>query len=149
MNEIFIKNFEDIRGRSVNLWNCIPEEYLKWQHNVESFSLIGLVRHVLEQEYLLFKAITNQGKLDRKNSPWNGKPYNSIADELEFAQPYREAFIAMISTLSNTELMEMKIDGVSPKSLTAHLNLMAYHESIHTGEMIHNLTILGLKWSLN
>ncbi|MEO0527741.1 MAG: DinB family protein [Bacteroidota bacterium] len=150
--EIFVTNFEDIRERSINLWHHIPHEYLHWKSKGQSFSCIELVRHVLEQEYLLFKSIKTQGRVNRSLSPWNGKKYGTVADELNFAAVYRSEFIQMVSRLENVDFQSVYVgkpkDNLSKKSLALHLNQMAYHESIHTGELIQNLTTLGLKWSL-
>jgi hypothetical protein len=53
--EIILLNFEEIRKRSIKLWNGIPNEHLNWKPDENAFSIIEMIRHVLEVEYLFHK----------------------------------------------------------------------------------------------
>jgi len=46
-------------------------------------------------------------------SPWEGRPYTTIEDELAFAQPYRENYLTMLRSLPEQDLTEVETYGKS------------------------------------
>ncbi|TYA71576.1 DinB family protein [Seonamhaeicola marinus] len=145
-NQIIL-NFSEIRRRSIKLWTNIPEEFLHWKPDNDAFSIIEMIRHVLEGEHLFHKIIENKGNLGNYESPWNDLPYKSISAELEFSKNYRKAFISMIEQFTSEELKNVRIErsevGQS-KTLGDYLNRIAYHESVHTGQLLGYLRTLGV-----
>ena len=146
--EIIILNFSEIRRRSKILWEGIPNEYLIWKPDKDAFSIIEMIRHVLEGEHLFHKIIDNRGNLGNYQSPWEGLRYIDLENELKFAEPYRDKFIKMVKSLNENDLEEIRIErkevGQS-KILGDYLNRMAYHESVHTGQMLSYLRTLGIE----
>ena len=69
-SQLIILNYEEIRRRSIKLWNGIPEKFYHWQPDHEAMSLIGLVRHVLESEYIYQKIIIACGDKGDLSTPW-------------------------------------------------------------------------------
>ena len=47
-NEIIGLNFSEIRRRSIKLWSGIPNEYLNWKPDENAFTIIEMIRHILE-----------------------------------------------------------------------------------------------------
>ena len=137
--EIILLNFSEIRRRSIKLWASIPDECLGWKPDKDAMNILQMIRHVLEAEHLFHKIIENRGNLGDYNSPWEKMEYDDLNKEIEFAQKYRDDFMEMIKALSPSDLDTIRIDrsevGQS-KTLGDYLNRIAYHESVHTGQML-------------
>ena len=149
MNAIdtILLNFSEIRRRSINLWNGIPTEYLNWKPDKDAFTCIEMIRHVLEGEHLFHKIIENRGNLGNYQSPWNDLEYTDLKNELNIAAIYREKFLQMISTLNEADLESVRIERREvnqSKTLGDYLNRIAYHESVHTGQLLSYLRTLGI-----
>ena len=145
--EIILLNFSEIRRRSIKLWSGIPNEYLNWKPDKNAFTIIEMIRHVLEGEHLFHKIIENRGNLGNYQSPWKELEYSELKSELEFSKKYRADFLSMISKLKEADLDNVKIDrkeiGQS-KKLGDYLNRIAYHESVHTGQILSYLRTIGI-----
>lgn len=146
--EVLLLNFSEIRRRSIKLWEEIPNEYLNWRPDTKAFSIIEMIRHTLEGEHLFHKIIENRGDLGDYQSPWKDLEYTDLKNELEIAEKYRALFLNMIQGLNETDLENIRIErkevGQS-KILGDYLNRIAYHESVHTGQMLAYLRTLGIK----
>ncbi|GMN11274.1 DinB family protein [Croceitalea sp. MTPC9] len=140
--EIILLNFSETRRRSIKLWSGIPKDYLNWKPDEKAFTIIEMIRHVLEGEHLFHKIIQNRGNLGNYNSPWENLEYSDLKNELEFCEKYRTDFMEMIQGLKKKDLENIRIErkevGQS-KSLGDYLNRIAYHESVHTGQMLDYL----------
>jgi len=146
--EIILLNFSEIRRRSIKLWSGIPNEYLSWKPDDEAFTIIEMIRHVLEGEHLFHKIIENRGNLGDYNSPWRGLEYTDLKNELDFSENYRADFLNMINGLDETELETIRIERKEvrqSKKLGDYLNRIAYHESVHMGQMLSYLRTIGIK----
>lgn len=146
--EIIKLNFSEIRRRSIKLWSGIPKEYLNWKPDENALSIIEMIRHILEGEHLFHKIIENRGNLGDYQSPWNHLNYLDLKSELEFSEKYRIEFINMINSLKESDLENVRIErkevGQS-KTLGDYLNRMAYHESVHTGQILSYLRTLDIE----
>ncbi|TJY35967.1 DinB family protein [Pontimicrobium aquaticum] len=146
--EIILLNFSEIRRRSIKLWRGIPSEYLNWKPDEDAFSIIEMIRHVLEGEHLFHKIIENRGNLGDYQSPWNELPYLDVESELKFSETYRADFLEMISQLKDTDLETIRIERKEvnqSKTLGDYLNRIAYHESVHTGQLLDYLRTIGVE----
>ncbi|GAA4115131.1 hypothetical protein GCM10022393_15160 [Aquimarina addita] len=145
--EIILINFSEIRRRSINLWSGIPKEYLGWKPDEKAFTVLEMIIHVLEGEHLFHKIIENRGDLGNYQSPWFKLEYSHLQNELEFSKKYRASFLSMIKGLTESDLENIKIErkevGQS-KILGDYLNRIAYHESVHTGQMLSYLRTIGI-----
>jgi uncharacterized damage-inducible protein DinB len=146
--ELLILNFEEIRRRSIKLWSGIPENFYSWQPDHNAMPIIEMVRHVLESEHAYHKIIENSGsKGSDYISPWENRGYTSIVDEIEFAKPYRQSFFEMVYSFSDQDLTEVEIIRVElgqRRKLGDFLLRVAYHEAVHTGQMLSYLRTLGV-----
>ncbi len=146
--EIVLLNFSEIRRRSIQLWSGIPNEYLTWKPDKDAFTVIEMIRHVLEGEHLFHKIIENRGDLGNYQSPWNDIEYLDLKYELEFCKKYRTDFLDMIRGLKAPDLNYIRIErkevGQS-KKLGDYLNRIAYHESVHTGQLLGYLRTIGIE----
>lgn len=145
--EIILLNFMEVRRRSLILWNGIPEEYLNWKPDEQAFTILEMIRHILEGEHLYHKIIEKRGNLGDYQSPWNEIEYSSLENELRFSEVYRENFMNMITHLSVAELENVIIKRLElgqAKKLGDYLNRIAYHESVHTGQLLGYLRSAGV-----
>ena len=146
--EIILLNFSEIRRRSIKLWEGIPDEDLNWKPDKDAFTIIEMIRHVLEGEHLFHKIVENRGNLGDYQSPWKDLKYSDLKNELNIAEKYRKYFLNMIQGLTGSDLENIRIErkevGQS-KKLGDYLNRMAYHESVHTGQLLGYLRTLGVE----
>lgn len=146
--EIILLNFSEIRRRSIKLWSGIPDMYLNWKPDENAFTIIEMIRHILEGEHLFHIIIQNRGNLGDYQSPWNELKYSDLKNELEISKKYRTEFLNMISGLKESDLENVIIDrkevGQS-KKLGDYLNRIAYHEAVHTGQILSYLRTIGIE----
>jgi uncharacterized damage-inducible protein DinB len=145
--DLIILNFNEIRRRSIKVWTSIPDDKLHWKPDGEAMNCLEMVRHVLESEHYYHLAIKNRGSLSVFNSPFENRPFTSVNAELEYAEPYRKAFIDTIKSFSAEDLENIKIDRSDSgyiRDLGDMLLRVGYHESIHTGQLLDYLRTAGV-----
>ena len=146
--DIIILNFSEIRRRSIKLWKSIPDEYLNWKPDDDAFTIIEMIRHVLEGEHLFHIIIKNRGNLGDYQSPWHELKYIDLKNELNISEKYRNSFLTMIKGLKESDLKTIRIErkevGQS-KTLGDYLNRIAYHQAVHTGQMLGYLRKIGVE----
>jgi len=143
--ELLILNFEEVRRRSIKVWKGISDENLYWKPDPGAMSCIEMIRHVLESENIFHHLVLHRGVLGDYVSPLTGNPFTTVDDELRNAQPYREKFLKMINSFTQKELEEVHItrkEKVQQRKLGDYLLRIAYHESIHTGQLLDYLRTL-------
>ena len=143
--ELLLLNFEEVRRRSIKVWKEIPEDDLYWRPDPGAMSCFQMIRHVLESENIYHHIILNRGNLGNYESPLTSNPYSTVDDELKYAQPYREKFLKMVHSFSLKELDEVYITRKEKKQhrkLGDYLLRMAYHEAVHTGQLLDYLRTL-------
>jgi hypothetical protein len=141
-SDIIILNFQEIRRRSTKVWTGIPSDFYSWRPDKDAMSSLEMVRHVLEGEHLFHKIVDNRGNLGSYASPWIGRSYSNISDELIFAAPYRDKFIQAIRSYTVEDLSTIEIvrsEVGQKRKLGDYLLRIAYHESVHTGQMLSYL----------
>ncbi|MEH7118928.1 DinB family protein [Neobacillus vireti] len=145
--ELIILNLKEVRRRSIKVWRSIPEEKLCWKPDKEAMNCQEMVRHVLESEHYYHLALKNKGSLSVFNSPFENRPFTSVNSELEFAEPYRNQFINTIRSFSEEDLTNIKIDRSDAgyiRNLGDMILRIAYHESVHTGQLLDYLRTAGV-----
>ena len=147
-NEIIILNFEEIRRRSLILWTGITPEICFWKPDNAAMNTIEMIRHILEGEHLFHTIVNNRGDIGDYVSPWNEKSYTNLHDEIDFAKPYREEFIETIKSFSEEDLDTIEIirsEKGQRRKLVDYLQRIAYHESVHTGQILFYMRTFGIK----
>ncbi|TCP29392.1 putative damage-inducible protein DinB [Scopulibacillus darangshiensis] len=148
-NDLLILNFEEVRRRSIAIWTSIPEESLDFQPDPEAMSCQEMIRHVIEAEYLYHQILKNHGSafLTNVHNPYESRVFTTVKEELEFAMPYRKEFLNYVKSLSNEDLSNIKIDRSDAgyiRSLGDMLLRIAYHESVHAGQLLDYLRTAGV-----
>ncbi|MNG03700.1 DinB superfamily protein [compost metagenome] len=147
-NEIITLNFEEIRRRSIKLWAGITSENYFWRPDINAMNCLEMVRHVLEGEHLFHMIVNKRGNLGEYVSPWTNKPYSDLQAELDFAEPFRIAFLETIKEFSVNDFSTIEIvrsEKGQRRKLGDYLQRIAYHEAVHTGQMLSYLRTLGLE----
>ncbi|MGN7765410.1 DinB family protein [Paenibacillus sp. 22594] len=148
--DLIILNFEEVRRRSIKIWKAIPEEMLNWKPDEGALTCAEMIRHLLQGEFLFHQVLIGRGGSVLTNlfNPFEAKEFQSVDDELEFAQPYREKFIKYIKTIHINDLENIEIDllneGGYIRPLGDMLLRIAYHESVHTGQLLNYMRIMGI-----
>ncbi|MEK3995315.1 Uncharacterized damage-inducible protein DinB (forms a four-helix bundle) [Paenisporosarcina quisquiliarum] len=140
--DLILLNLNEVRRRSTKVWTSIPQEKLHWKPDKEAMTCIEMVRHVLESEHYYHLAIQNQGSLTVFDSPFEKLPFSTVNAELKVAEPFRNEFIETIKSYSEEDLTNIKIDRSESgyiRSLGDMLLRVAYHESVHTGQLLDYL----------
>jgi uncharacterized damage-inducible protein DinB len=146
--EIIILNFEEIRRRSIKLWTALTPENYSWRPDVQAMTCIEMVRHILEGEHLFHKIVENRGNIGDYPSPWKDRPYTSLQDEIDFALPFRKKFLETIKSFSADDLDKIEIvrsEKGQRRKLGDYLQRIAYHEAVHTGQLLNYFRTLGLE----
>jgi uncharacterized damage-inducible protein DinB len=146
-NDCIILNFEEIRRRSILIWRAIPQHLYTWRPDAHAMTCLEMVRHVLEAEHLFHQIVQNRGDLGNYPSPWLDQPYSDVEAELRFAQPYRDRFITLLQQLKPEELNTVEIvrkEKGQRRFLGDYVNRIAYHESVHAGQLLSYLRTLQL-----
>lgn len=145
-SELILLHFAEIRKRSIKLWNGLPESHYHWKPDEKAMTALEMVRHVLEADYGWNRIIRNECMINYQ-TPWKNRPFSSVADELEFAEPHRNAFLKTVGQFSDTELAETKIvhpGNGEEKILGAYLLRIGYHESVHAGQFLSYLRTMKI-----
>ncbi|WP_246160879.1 DinB family protein [Maribacter flavus] len=144
--ELIILNLTEIRRRSIKLWKALPEQYYRWKPDESAMTAIEMVRHVLEADYG-WNIIINNGSMAHYETPWKQRPFTSLAEELTFAEPYRNQFLKSVRQFSDTELSEFQV--VHPgngerKALGKYILRIGYHEAVHAGQFLSYLRAMNV-----
>jgi uncharacterized damage-inducible protein DinB len=146
-SDLILLNFSEIRRRSIKLWSGIPEEHYMWKPDAKAMSCLEMIRHILEGEHLFHMIVNKRGNLGDYLSPWDKLPYTNLANELDFAEPFRLDFFETVNAFSETDLDTIEIIRIEKnqrRKLGDYLLRIAYHESVHTGQMLSYLRTLGI-----
>lgn len=148
--DLILLNFEEVRRRSIKVWKAIPEERLHWKPDDDALTCAEVIRHLLQGEFLFHQVVIGRGGQALSNliNPFEDKTFLSVDDELEFAQPYREQFLQYMRTIRTNDLERIEIDlfdeGGYVKKLGDMLLRIAYHESVHTGQLLDYMRTMGI-----
>jgi uncharacterized damage-inducible protein DinB len=146
--EIILLNFEEIRRRSIKLWSGIIPEYYFWRPDIQAMNCLEMVRHVLEGEHLFHIIVNRRGNIGDYISPWKDLPYTDLQAELDFAVPFRKEFMDTVKAFVPEELSTIEIirsEKGQLRKLGDYLQRIAYHEAVHTGQLLSYLRTLGLE----
>jgi len=128
------------------VWNGIPAERLDWKPDPDAMSCIELVRHVLEGEYLYASMARERRSVSDERSPFGGRAFSSVAEELAFAVPFRKQFELLVTSFGDDDFDSVVIDRSDvgyKRRLGDFLFRAAYHESVHCGQLLGYLRMMG------
>jgi uncharacterized damage-inducible protein DinB len=145
--DLLILNLEEVRRRSIKVWSVIPLTMLDWRPDAQALNIKEMIRHVLDGEHYYHLAIHNRGSLHSYDSPFDNREFTSVEDELKFAQIYRDQFLNTVKLFTHEDLSNIKInrsDVGYVRTLGDMLMRIAYHESVHTGQLLDYMRMAGI-----
>lgn len=146
--DAIIQNLNEVRRRSLIIWDSIPEEYFDWKPDPEAMSIQEMIRHVLDSEHYYHLALLNKGSLTSYESPYETRAFTTLKEELHFSESYRDAFMSTVKSFADEDLTEIQIDRSDVgyiRSLGDMLMRIAYHEAVHSGQLLDYLRSAGVK----
>ncbi|MFS0781294.1 DinB family protein [Bacillus sp. 1P06AnD] len=148
--DLIILHFEEVRRRSIKVWKAIPEEMLNWKPDENALTCAEMIRHLLEGEFLYHQILIGRGSnaLANLSNPFEDKAFTTVDNELAFAQPYRDNFLKYLKTVSISDLENIEIDRSNVgyvRTLGDMLLRIAYHESVHTGQLLDYIRTMGIE----
>jgi len=118
-----------------------------WRPDPNAMSCFEMVRHVLEADYL-YGQMVRERRSCRSASPFVDRRFDDVEAALAFAHPYRESLLETVRQLSEEDLNTISIDrsdvGYIRKAGDFILRI-AYHESVHAGQMLQYLRMAGVE----
>ncbi|WP_309120579.1 DinB family protein [Paenibacillus sp.] len=146
--EAIVWNLEEVRRRSLLVWESIPDTYLDWKPDSDAMSVKDMIRHVLDSEHYYHLALLNEGSLAKYESPYEKRAFTTLKEEISFSEPYRKAFMDTVKSYAQADLSTIQIDRSDVgyiRTLGDMLLRIAYHEAIHSGQLLDYLRTAGLK----
>lgn len=143
--ELLLLNLEEVRRRSLIVWRSIPAHLAQWKASDEARSGLEMIRHVLKAECNYIQILQTGKSLDSDDSPFNSQPLIDINSEIEFAEPYRREFLALIGSYTAMQLAENKIDRSDAgyvRPLGDFILRIGYHEAVHAGQLLSYLRMM-------
>ena len=150
VNDLIILNNEEIRRRSIKVWKAIPNNMLDWKPDENAMTCAEMIRHILQGEFLYHQVLIGGGSkaLSNLTNPFDGIEFTTVDNEILFAQPYRDDFLDYIKKLSVSDLESVEIDRSDVgyvRKLGDMLLRIAYHESVHTGQLLDYMRTMGIE----
>jgi hypothetical protein len=145
--DLIILNLEEIRRRSTILWHGLPEPFYTWRPDDRAMRALEMIRHVVCADYGWNIIIKTGGDLTTYKPAWEGRPYSSVEDEINFARPYREEFLETIRNFPDLELANREITHPgtgTTRMLGDYLLRIGYHESVHAGMFLSYLRAMRI-----
>jgi uncharacterized damage-inducible protein DinB len=147
-SDLISLNFEEIRRRSIKVWNEVPSDLFDWKPDEQALTIKEMIIHVLDSERYYHLCILNRGSLEIYESPFEKRKFLSVQELLDFNEPYRVDFLTTIQSFSESDLSDIQIDRSDVgyvRSLGDMLLRVAYHEAVHTGQMLDYLRTANSK----
>lgn len=150
VHDLILLNFEEVRRRSIKVWKSIPQQQLNWKPDEEALTCAEMIRHVLESEFFYHQILIERGSktLPEVSTPYEEKLFTTVEYELAFAHPYREEFLTYIKSFNESDFETIKIDRSDVgyvRTLGDMLLRIAYHESVHTGQLLDYMRTMGVE----
>ncbi|CAH0343985.1 DinB family protein [Bacillus sp. CECT 9360] len=148
--ELILLNFEENRRRSIKVWNQIPTDKWSWKPDQEAMTCYEMIIHLLSGEYAYCHIVNNGGSLENFLDPYETREFSNMEELFAFSVPYRQEFINTIKSFSEEDLQNIKIDRSYLESgyirqLGDMLLRIAYHESVHTGQLLDYMRTMGVE----
>ncbi|MHB1953529.1 MAG: DinB family protein [Sulfobacillus sp.] len=94
------------------------------------------------------EALKCGGSVPDYREPHEGHPVRGVEEELSLSQRYFERFLDYVGGLSDDELATRMIDRSNVgyiRSVGDMLARIAYHESVHTGQLLQYMRMAGVE----
>jgi len=142
--EMFLKYYNKIRSRTLNVIKCIPHDKMEWTYKQGKFTFGDIIRHLATIERYMY---AENAQFKPSKYPGHGQEFASGYEAtLKFLNDMHEESIDIFSRLSIEDLNKkcMTPGGVSI-TLWKWLRAMIEHEVHHRGQIFIYLGILEVE----
>ena len=142
--EEYIKYFEHIRERTMNVIQCIPKEKINWSPKKGKMTFGDIIRHIALAERYLFVGIA---KYNVNIYPGFDQGEVKNYDELiDFLMKNHNDSMRILRSIDTLELQKkIKVPGGAEITMWKWLRAMIEHEVHHRGAIYSNLSLLEIK----
>jgi uncharacterized damage-inducible protein DinB len=144
--ELLCLNLTETRRRSIRIWRALPSSLFDWRPDPDAMSCFEMVRHVLEADYL-YEQMVRERRSYSGESPFADRRFDDLEAALAFTNPYRESLLDTVRQLSDSDLNTISIDRSDVgyiRKVGDFILRIAYHESVHAGQMLQYLRMAGV-----
>ena len=140
----FIKYFEHIRERTMNVLRVIPSNKINWRPKKHTMSFADIIRHLAMSERYLFVAVA---KFDMNLYPdFEEKEAKNSQEVIDILIKSHEDSIIILRTIDGNELhKKIRVPGGAEITMWKWLRAMVEHEVHHRGMIYAYLTILNIE----
>jgi len=149
--ELALLNLRETRRRSVLVWRAIPDSQLEWKPDPQAMSFGETIRHVWDGTYIYHQLLLEGKNLpDNFQSPFEHLPIGSVEEEITRAEPVFYAFLEDVAQLPEGDLgsrfiVRPEADPRQTRTVGDMLARFAYHDSVHTGQLLQMMRQAGLE----
>ena len=139
----FLDYWEKVRGRTVRVVDCIPEERLEWTWQPGKFTLGDLVRHIAAIERYMYAE--NAARRPSRHPGHGRELAEGLPAVRAFLDRCHSETVEILRGLSDADLREKCVTpGGAALSVGKWLRLMVEHEVHHRGQIYMALGVLGV-----
>ena len=145
--EIIVLNLQEVRRRSLKIWRAIPDTQLAWKPDENALSIGEMIRHVWEASESYRRIVAHGGSLELPDH-YTDEPVSGIETEIAFAAPLFEQLLEDIRGFTAADLNTKWIDRSDVgyrRKLGDFLARIAYHESVHAGQLLGYMRMAGIE----
>ena len=145
--EIIVLNLQEVRRRSLKIWRAIPDTQLVWKPDENALSIGEMIRHVWEASESYRRIVAHGGSLELPDH-YTNEPISSVENEIAFAAPLFEQLLEDIRSFTPDDLSTKWIDRSDVgyrRKLGDFLARIAYHESVHAGQLLQYMRMAGIE----
>jgi uncharacterized damage-inducible protein DinB len=146
LTQLLTHNLTEVRRRSLIVWKAIPDGQLSYRPDSQALSLGESIRHVWTASGH-YAAIIRAGKSLDVIVPGEDQPIVGVAGELTYAAPAFADLLAFVEALTPADL-DRQIDRSDVgyiRPLGDFLLRVAYHEAVHTGQLLQVMRGAGIE----
>lgn len=138
----FLEYYENLRGRTLRIVNCIPPDKIDWTHQAGKFTFADLIRHLAASERFMF-AENVRGK--KSAYPGHEKDSTGDGDALDYLNKMHKESMEIFRSLTDEDLQKKCLTpGDVPITTWKWLRAMCEHEIHHRGQIYAYLGMLGI-----
>ena len=140
-------NLQEVRRRTIKIWRGIPDAQLAWKPDETALSIGEMIRHVWEGSENYRRIVAHGGSLELPDS-YADDPISSAEAEIAFATPLIEQLLEDIHGFTADDLTTKWIDRSDVgyrRTLGDFLARIAYHESVHAGQLLGYMRMAGIE----
>ena len=145
--ELIVINFREVRRRSIKVWRGIPTDFLQWKPDSPALTIGEMIRHIWSTQKYYHDSIKLGRSAPVLHDVFDDIPVTSIEEEISLSEPYFEEFLKYVRQVPTDDLENRMIDRSDVgyiRPLGDFLCRIAYHESIHTGQLLQYLRSAGI-----